>query len=816
MSEADGPVVPDDDLRAHVETLKSRGEHAAAAAALWVHGFASLAAAIYEHIFEDERALKAWEAADDVASAMRVALRKGDAEAIERIVEKATNTGRADLLLEMLQADNRHAVVARIHEGRSDLEHAAAAYERAERWGKAASCRERMGDLRGAGMLYERHLEADPGHPESCFRLGRILTRFSRHDDGIALLQRAIKGGADQDEMLCRASPTLVLSFTSLGYDDAARSVWTRWQEAAGRRDDDVPASLEDFLRSDSAAAFAAVVARQRDDTAAAAAPQPSGLDAFFDEAAADVGVDEARRRDVEAQGMLLAGRYLLGEPLGGGGVGQVFRAHDAFTDQPVAVKIFGSQAMQSQAVQAYALEARAASSLDHPAITPLVELNMPQGYVVTELVEGESVEQRLVRGGDAGWLRPFAAAILGLLAACHRTGIVHGALKPTNVFLVTGGIRLVDFGAHHLLALRSTETGGLSSVWPYLAPEQLFGAAADVSGDLYASAAMLYRGLTGRPPFARPEDDRRAAPPLPSLARAELAGAWDIFLMRALAPEPKDRFTTSEGMLEAMPDVPPGLQLPSAASLAGTDQGAQLEEATDRYAKGPLIYRDGDRARVYEGRDRTVARPVWLIECDDADALLALAACARLNRGLQPVYDVLPDAGRVIVARDAAHRAFDLEALRDAPQALARDLSAVAGALQGLHEAGLALDGFESTRLRGPVGPRIRLAPARIPVVSTPAALAADWRAFDDFVDEAFGSRTPSNPAETGEAEGARGRMLATLLQRRYISAADVAEVSREASWPALLDAVGERLLASTPGRVMARLVRSVIRGED
>lgn len=807
-----GARASQEDLFRQVELLKSKGEHAAAAAALWAGGHPGPAGALYEHIFEDARALLAYEEADDVVSALRVALRANDVEGIQRVVTRAIQSGRADLLLAALERDMRHAEIARVHLARGDLELAAEAYQAAGQSYDAALCREQMGDLRGAGLLYERHLETDPTHPDACLRLGRILARFSRHDDAITLLQRALAHATDPDEVRIAASPTLVLSFTALGYDVAAEAVYERWRAAAERKGQEAPRSLDEFLRSDNAAAFAAVISDQRQ--VSTREPRSAGLDAFFESSESDEpspgGLSHEGQAEQPAGEMLLAGRYLLGEPLGGGGVGQVFRAFDAFSDRPVAVKIFGTQAMHSEAVQAYAREARAASGLGHPAVASLVELNMPQGFVVTELVEGTNVEQRLREGGGAAWLRPFARAVLDLLAECHRTGLVHGALKPTNVFLVPGGgVRVVDFGAHHLLALRSTETGGLSSVWPYLAPEQLFGATADARADLYAVAAMLYRALTGRPPFARAEDDRRKAPPPPSTFVPALAGAWDEFLLRALAPNADDRFPSAREMRDAIPPLPPYAELPQASSLAGDTAVPVVLESTDRYSKGPLVFQDRSGTAVYEGRDLSVGRPVWLLETQDPAALAALTACARLQRGVQPVYDVLPEAGRVIVARHPTARVADLASLREVPQHLTRDLAAVAHAIAALHEQGLSLGGFPPERGRGPIGPRLRLAPAPVPVERTDDRVAEDWKSFVALVDEAFGME-PSLHSDP------RRRLLLTLQRARVLSKDDVeglAALGGE-TWVTFLDAVTERLVAAARGRVMARLAASVLRG--
>lgn len=810
-TEGEGPSAA---LLEEVERLKRAGEHVRAAERLVEAGFTREAGAIFEQLFEDARALAAYEAGGDLEGAMRVALRLGDNAAVDRVIAEATQTGAVDPLFRMLDAAGRHVEIGKIHLARADFEQAAEAFTRGQRFDRAAACREAMGDLRGAGVLYERHLEVSPGDPDACLKLGRILARFSRHDDAITLLQRAVRNAPNPDKMMRRAAPTLILSFTSLGYEEAAQAVLERWQRSAAREGESAPSSLEEFLSSDRAMAFAAVLSKEATTKRRPLdeAPSGAGLDAFFGAGAEPEDKERpAPPGDESAGGLLLAGRYLLGEPLGGGGVGQVFRAYDAFSDRPVAVKIFGAQAMLSDAVKAYAREARAASSLEHPAIAPLVELNMPQGFVVTALIDGVSVEQRLQEGGDAGWLMPFARALLDVLGATHRVGLVHGALKPTNVFLVPGGVRMVDFGAHHLLALRSTETGGLASVWPYLAPEQLFGAPADARADLYALAAMLYRALTGRPPFARAEDDRRSAPrPVSELVPA-LGPAWDAFFAKALAPRAADRFQSAREMAEALPRLPEGYSLPKAASLAGESPAPVILEETHRYSKGALVFRDGARARVYEGQDLTVSRPVWILELDDDEGVAALAACARIARGVQPVYDVLPDARRAVIARDPEQRRADLAALRQVPQSLVRDLSAVASALESLHASGLALGGFEIDRAIGPVGPRLRLAPAPLPVARTDEGERRDWESFAALVDGAFDIRPDRAPTP-------RERLLAALVDLRALDGAGAIALFEEGAgegWSAFLDRVTARLVAGAPGRIMARLAARLLSGE-
>jgi tetratricopeptide (TPR) repeat protein len=798
------PETLPDALAREVTELQKRGEHAAAAAALWASGFPRRAGQIFERIFEHRRALDAFEAASDMVGAVRAALALDDQVAIERLVTLAIARGLGDELLQALERAGRAAEVGRVHLARGDLVPAAAAFERAGSIDRAAYCLEDAGQAREAGVLLERHLEAHPDDVEACLRLGRVVARFGRHDDAVALLQQAVRLAERDAELevrhrvLARAAPTWMLSFIHLGYEHAARDVLERWRAAAAAlgRDVDVeppPESLEAF------AASARVVAS-----------------AAIEEAPARIAGGEAS--------LLLAGRYLLGEPLGGGVVGQVFRAYDAFADRAVAVKIFAAHALRSQAVQAYARDARAFSSLAHAAVAKLVELNMAEGFVVTELVTQPTVEHKLRAGGDGGWLVPAVKGLLDLLASCHRIGLVHGGLKPTNVFVLPAGVRVVDVGAHHLLALRSTETGGLGSVWPYQSPEQLFGAPAAARDDLYAVAAILYRALTGRAPFARAEDDRRHPPPPARTVRADVPPEWEAFLARGLAPEDAHRFVDAAEMFAAVPSLPSGhalpqalpLELPVDASL-DADQpklAALSSGGLDRYRKGDLVRRDepGSRdVRVYEGTDVLLARPVWIVEADDLQALAPLVVWARVGRGVQPVYDVLPEARRVVVARDKQRAVADLSKLRAVPQGLTRDLAGVARALVWLHREGWCLDGFPIERALGPIGPRLAVAPAPLPVPHTPEAEAADWSSFGALVDAAFA-------LEPDATLDARGRVLAMLHHERMLDRADLdvlgAEAQRLTEWPAFLDAVVTRLVQGASSRVVARLVASVVRG--
>ncbi len=839
---ADGAIDVDE---AEIQRLIAAGEHAAAAAALRHRGQPGRAAQLYESLFEYGAALACFEEAADVVGAVRVAIALGDMSALSRLVGEAIRSGRGDALITALTKAGRHVEVGRVYAARGEHVAAAQAFEAGGALSDAARCYEDLGELREAGLYLERWLELHPDDEGAALRLGRILARFGRHDDAIALMQRAVKGASDPDRALCKAAPTMALAFVALGYDVAAGAVVGAWKKAHAAvvaKDKEAPfeappASLQALLSSARAAAFSAVQ-ETRAPELRGKKKAGDGMDALFDVDVADddevAGTDVAGVADVadddDAQRrLLLNGRYLLGEPLGGGGVGQVFRAYDAFSDRAVAVKIFGAQALSSDAVAAWAREVRAASNLGHPGIVKLVELNMGQGFVATEL-HGEDdgavlLEDKLKAGGDGGWLVPTLRSILDVLATAHRTGLVHGGLKPRNVFVVPGGVKLIDVGAHRLLSLRATETGGLASVWPYLSPELLFGAPADVDGDLYAVAALAYRALSGHPPFSTATADRRVPPPpLPESPQlpASLAQAWDAFFATALSPTRAERFADAEAMAAALPGQAPS-SLPRAISVdAGKEGVSQSHGAGDRYIKGPLVDRQ-PLLRTYEAHDAVVNRTVWLVERvagavadgveDGADPLAAFAKAARLWRGVQPVYDIVTDdAGHVVsvvLARDERRRTVDLAQLREVPQGLSRDLAAVASAIDALHKAGVAVGGFPVVRALGPIGPRLRLAPAPLLVPASEDAIAKDWASFGDVVAAAF-------DAVSDDTLDDRGRLLAALHNGRFLERHDLEDLARDkdAPWPRFLLALEEHLVRGAQARVMAKLVASVVKG--
>jgi Tol biopolymer transport system component len=214
-------------------------------------------------------------------------------------------------------------------------------------------------------------------------------------------------------------------------------------------------------------------------------------------------------------------GPYEILSPLGAGGMGEVYRARDTRLGREVAVKVLpASFSSDADRLRRFEQEARAASALNHPNIVTLHDIGTNEGapYVVTELLEGETLRSRIA----AGPLSPrkateYAIQIAQGLAAAHEKSIVHRDLKPENLFVTEDGrVKILDFGLAKLIqpeasaaqqtsiptASLGTEPGVVMGTAGYMSPEQVKGQAADQRSDIFSFGAILYEMLSGRRAF--------------------------------------------------------------------------------------------------------------------------------------------------------------------------------------------------------------------------------------------------------------------------------------------------------------------------
>jgi len=219
-------------------------------------------------------------------------------------------------------------------------------------------------------------------------------------------------------------------------------------------------------------------------------------------------------------------GPYEVSAPIGAGGMGEVYRAKDTRLGRDVAVKVLPQHLSSSVEVRArFEREARTISSLNHPHICTLHDVGREgeTDYLVMELVEGETLAERLTRGRlPVAEVLRIGAQIADALDRAHRAGVVHRDLKPGNVMLTRSGAKLMDFGLARPTGLAGPSGSGLSravsqsptmaqpltaegtivGTFQYMSPEQLDGKESDARSDLWALGCVLYEMATGKRPF--------------------------------------------------------------------------------------------------------------------------------------------------------------------------------------------------------------------------------------------------------------------------------------------------------------------------
>src|SRR5262245_18888262 len=275
-------------------------------------------------------------------------------------------------------------------------------------------------------------------------------------------------------------------------------------------------------------------------------------------------------------------GPYEILSLMGAGGMGQVYKARDTRLDRVVAIKLLSpDHADRPDRRHRLEIEARAISSLNHPHICTLFDVGEHDNriFIVMEYVDGETLDDRLIRGPlEPQEVLRYAGQIADALDCAHRQHIVHRDLKPSNVMLTRSGAKLLDFGlaraplleSRRLLSTasfdhrRATAEGTIIGTVQYMAPEQLEGKEADARRDIFAFGTLLYEMATGRKAF---DGDSQASiiasilkghPPAISAVRQGqshdgLPKSLDYLTERCLAKNPDERWQTARDLKAAI-----------------------------------------------------------------------------------------------------------------------------------------------------------------------------------------------------------------------------------------------------------------------
>ena|GEM_PF-1943638 len=344
-----------------------------------------------------------------------------------------------------------------------------------------------------------------------------------------------------------------------------------------------------------------------------------------------DSTVHEAWRVDGEpAAGDILGGYRILGR-LGAGGMGQVFRARDNDLERDIALKLLHPKlTCQPRAMSRFRREARLLAAVHHPNIATIFGTFEDRGVrvLVMELVDGETLAQRLGTGGTGRMAVPEALGIARQIAtaleAAHRKGIVHRDLKPANVMVSPEGwVKVLDFGLAKVLSGEGEGSGvpsekemtraqGILGTAPYMSPEQLCGLKVDWRSDVWAFGCLLFELVTGQRAFtgkSRTELVRAildTEPPWSQLP-AELPAPVVDLLRQCLAKDAYLRPLMSH--IRLVLEAPAGLpRLPDRADDAPTT--LEIDPATRVDAKKPI---ELTRAAQATQADAPGLKPSWL-----------------------------------------------------------------------------------------------------------------------------------------------------------------------------------------------------------
>ncbi|MGB6362598.1 MAG: protein kinase [Thermoanaerobaculia bacterium] len=363
-------------------------------------------------------------------------------------------------------------------------------------------------------------------------------------------------------------------------------------------------------------------------------------------------------------------GPYEIIEPLGAGGMGEVYRARDTRLEREVAIKVIPEHLAENPELrQRLEREARVVSSLQHPNICTLHDIGSENGidFLVMEFLDGETLAARLEKGPlPIHELFPIASSIADALDKAHRQGLVHRDLKPGNIMLTRTGAKLLDFGLAKGSAALSdpsaptqsptmsplTTEGTLVGTFQYMSPEQLEGEEADARSDLFAFGSVLYEMATGKRAFE---------------------GKTQASLIAAVL----DREPVPLGELQPM--APPALDRVIRVCLS-KDPDERFQSAHDLKLQLEWIRDAGSQAGVpmpVATRRKTRERLAWGVAA--AFAVAALVAAALLMRHTAPEQRVL----RAEIA-PAADTVFSLSPSSPGPVTVSPDGRQIAWAAVG------------------------------------------------------------------------------------------------------------------------------------
>lgn len=282
---------------------------------------------------------------------------------------------------------------------------------------------------------------------------------------------------------------------------------------------------------------------------------------------------------------------YRLVRPLGAGGMGEVYQAHDTRLDRPVALKFLPMEfATDSSRRQRFLTEAKAVAALNHPNICTIYDVGETddgQSFIAMELLEGEILSARIKRGKlEIKEVIETGLQVAEALAVAHGRGIVHRDIKPSNIHWTTAGrIKLLDFGVAKRFAVEpgtseaatqiQTQIGQLMGTPNYMSPEQALGKEVDARTDIFSFGVVLYEMVTERLPFAGGslnetiERILHSSPDAMARFNYEMPQELERIILKCLRKAPEERYQSAGELVVDFRSLKESLRGSEAGSLS-------------------------------------------------------------------------------------------------------------------------------------------------------------------------------------------------------------------------------------------------------
>src|SRR5438105_6404311 len=323
-------------------------------------------------------------------------------------------------------------------------------------------------------------------------------------------------------------------------------------------------------------------------------------------------------------------GAYEIVAPIGSGGMGEIYRAHDPRLNRDVAIKVLPETSCSDrEAVARFQQEAQAASALNHPHILTIYEVgSAPRDYIAMEYIDGETLRDRIARETEIVPALDLLIQVADALSRAHEANIVHRDLKPDNIMVTSDGYaKILDFGLAKLglqQEISSAPTAALTGAGQiigtigYLAPEQITGGGATARSDIFSFGCIVYEVIAGRRAFrgesaAQTLQQIIAAdpPPLRSF-KPQTPPDLQRIVTRCLAKKPEERYASAKEIVADLRRLRDKLRGTAPRAMPRLRQ-LTFDKAIEQF---PAISTDGKR--VVFSREAGKIRNLFLKSIDD------------------------------------------------------------------------------------------------------------------------------------------------------------------------------------------------------